>query len=308
MEKEKRLKYLIIGLVAVAVILVAVLVWLWIDRDKMLGGLTDEKEQLTEQMEQLKTDYDGLAVRMGSGAEFGKVNIKGKGLTTIYDSLNDQLSKEREKVNELLVKIKNTDAKNRKQIREYEKELETLRAIARGYIIQIDSLNQLNMALRKEVEEVRGEARESQQKYKTLQTTTDEYAKQVQIGSVVKGRDFSLAGITASGKETDRSSRTVKLKTCLNLMDNTIAAQGPKRVYVRIKSPDGILMTGSQQQIFSAQGEQMIYSAFKEVDYQGIEVSMNIYFTNNQPFEKGVYSVDIYTEEGKLGSAELTLR
>ncbi len=306
MEKEKRLRVLIIGLCSVAALLVIVLAWLWMDRDKMLGGLTEEKEQLTEQMEQLKTDYDGLAVRMGSGAEFGKMN--GKGFSNKVDSLNSQLSKEREKVNELLQKIKNTDAKNRKLIRQYEKELEELREIARGYIIQIDSLNRLNMALRKEVEEVRGEARETQQKYRNLQTTTDEYAKQVQIGAVVKGRDFGFEAITASGKATDRSSRAAKFKASLSLMDNTIASKGYRKVYIRVKSPDGILMTGSQQQIFSVDGEQLIYSAVKEVDYQGVEITMSIYFANNQPFEKGVYTVDIYTEEGKLGSTSVTLR
>lgn len=70
-------------------------------------------------------------------------------------------------------------------------------------------------------------------------------------------------------KETDRSSRAVKLKTCLNLVENTIVAKGPRKVYIRVKGPDGILMTGASQQIFNTSGDQMIYSAVREVDYQG---------------------------------------
>lgn len=288
MEKEKQLKNLVIGLIVIAVVLVAVLAWIWIDKKKMVGDLNIEKDLLTEQMVQLKTDYEGIS--------------------TNNDSLNVQLTKEREKVDQLIERVKNTEATDRSRLREYEKELGTLRSIMRGYILQIDSLNTLNVSLRKDATVARDEAKESKQKFNELQTTTDEYAKQVQIGSVLKGRGIILGAIATANKETDRSSRTTKLKTCLNLVENSIAAKGPRRVYVRIKSPDGILMTGTQQQIFSTGGEQMIYSAVREVDYQGSELEVCIFFSNNRPFVKGVYNVDVYTEEGKLGSSDLLLR
>lgn len=288
MEKEKQLKNLVIGLIVIAVVLVAVLAWIWIDKKKMVGDLNIEKDLLTEQMVQLKTDYEGIS--------------------TNNDSLNVQLTKEREKVDQLIERVKNTEAIDRSRLREYEKELGTLRSIMRGYILQIDSLNTLNVSLRKDATVARDEAKESKQKFNELQTTTDEYAKQVQIGSVLKGRGIILGAIATANKETDRSSRTTKLKTCLNLVENSIAAKGPRRVYIRIKSPDGILMTGTQQQIFSVGGEQMIYSAVREVDYQGGELEVCIFFSNNRPFVKGVYNVDVYTEEGKLGSSDLLLR
>jgi len=288
MEKEKQLKNLVIGLIVIAVVLVAVLAWIWIDKKKMVGDLNIEKDQLTEQMVQLKTDYEGIS--------------------TNNDSLNVQLTKEREKVDQLIERVKKTEATDRSQLHEYEKELGTLRSIMRGYILQIDSLNTLNVSLRKDATVARDEAKESKQKYNELQTTTDEYAKQVQIGSVLKGRGIILGAIATANKETDRSSRTTKLKTCLNLVENSIAAKGPRRVYIRIKSPDGILMTGTQQQIFSVGDEQMIYSAVREVDYQGSELEVCIFFSNNRPFVKGVYNVDVYTEEGKLGSSDLLLR
>ncbi|OFY39818.1 MAG: hypothetical protein A2X18_02300 [Bacteroidetes bacterium GWF2_40_14] len=288
MEKEKQLRNLVIGMAVVAVALAAVLAWIWIDRNKLIGNLTEEKDMLTGQMVQLKTDYEGLSSN--------------------NDSLNVQLTREREKVDQLIERVKSTEATNRSRLRQYEQELGTLRSIMRGYIVQIDSLNTLNISLRKDAAVARDEVKETQQKYKELQSTTDEYAKQVQIGAILKGRGISLVAITSSNKDTDRSSRTVKLKTCLNLVENTLAAKGPRRVYIRVKGPDGILMTGAQQQIFTVAGEQMIYSAVREVDYQGSELELCIFFTNNRPFVKGVYNVDVFTEEGKLGSSDLLLR
>lgn len=288
MENEKKMKTMVMILAAVAVVLAGILAWIWFDRQGVIGDLNVEKEQLTEQMIQLKTDYDGLS--------------------SDNDTLNAHLSVEREKVVQLIERIKKTDATNRAKLREYEKELGTLRSIMRGYIFQIDSLNTLNISLRKDAVEARTEAKESREKFKELQSTTDEYAKKVQIGAVVKGRGVALTAINSSNKDTDRSSRTAKLRTCLSLVENSIAEKGPRRVYVRIKGPDGILLTSGQEQIFTSDGEQMIFSASREVDYQGNEIEICIFFQGNQGFVKGVYTVDVYTEEAKLGSADLLLR
>ncbi|HCT95190.1 MAG: hypothetical protein A2X19_02415 [Bacteroidetes bacterium GWE2_39_28] len=288
MGNEKNLKRLVIAMAVVAVILAAILAWIWVEKNGMVKDLTVEKDQLTTQMIQLRDDY-GI-------------------LTTNNDSLNAELDREREKVDQLIERIKTTEATNRSKIREYEKELGTLRSIMRTYIQQIDSLNTLNISLRKDVAVAKDEAKESRQRYDQLITTTEEYAKKVEVGSVLKGRGFVMTAINSSDKDTDRSSRAAKLKTCLNLVENTIAIKGPRRIYIRVKGPDGILMTNSQQQIFTSAGEQMIYSAVREVDYQGSELEVCIFFASNQPYVKGVYTVDVFTEESKLGSTDLLLR
>lgn len=272
----------------VTVILAAVLAWIWVDRSGIIDELTVEKEQLTSSMYELRDDYQSL--------------------NTNNDSLNAELAREREKVEQLIERVQKTEATNRIKIRDYEKELGTLRSIMRSYIMQIDSLNTLNITLRKDVAIARDEVKQTLAKYDDLQTTADEYAKKVEIGSVLKGRGFIMTAINSSDKDTDRSSRTAKLKTCLNLVENSIAVKGPRRIYIRIKGPDGILMTNSQQQVFTSAGEQMIYTAVREIDYQGSELEVCIFFASSHSYVKGVYNVDIYTEEGKLGSTDLLLR
>jgi len=178
----------------------------------------------------------------------------------------------------------------------------------RGYIKQIDSLNTLNTTLRKEAAVAKKEARESRNRYENLKSTTEDLGKQVELGSVVKGRGVSMIAVTETGKETERSSRTAKLKACLNLVENALAKKGPRTVYIRVKGPDGILMTSGQQQLFTSAGEQMIYSASRQVDYQGAEVEVCVFFDSGSGYTKGVYTVDAYTTEGKLGSADLLLK
>lgn len=286
-DKNKILKITTIVLAAVAVVLAAVFVYVWIDRQKMIDDLTIDKENLTSQLIELQGEYSLLS--------------------SDNDSLNVQLDREREKVDQLLERIKQTDAANRSKIRQYEKELGTLRSIMKHYIFQIDSLNTLNIALRKDAELARAEAAKSAERYQELSKTTDEYAKLVEQGSEIKGRGINIVGINASNKETDRSSRIKKLRTCLSLIENSIAPKGPMRVYIRVKGPDGILMTSDQQRIFEMNGEQLVYSESREVDYQGAEVEVCIYFASEE-FTKGVYTVEAYTESGLLGTGDILLR
>ena len=284
---NKGLKVTVIVLAAVAVVLAGVFAYVWIDRQKMIDDLTIDKQNLTNELIELQGEYAQLSSN--------------------NDSLNVQLDREREKVSQLLDRIKQTDAANRSKIRQYEKELGTLRSIMKHYIFQIDSLNTLNIALRKDAELARAEAAKSAERYQELSKTTDEYAKLVEQGSEIKGRGINIVGINASNKETDRSSRIKKLRTCLSLIENSIAPKGPMRVYIRVKGPDGILMTSDQQRIFEMNGEQLVYSESREVDYQGAEVEVCIYFASEQ-FTKGVYTVEAYTSSGLLGTGDILLR
>ena len=246
-NSNKGLKVTVIILSVVAVVLAGVFAYVWVDRQKMIDDLTIDKQNLTNELIELQGEYSQLS--------------------SDNDSLNVQLDREREKVSQLLDRIKQTDAANRSKIRQYEKELGTLRSIMKHYIFQIDSLNTLNIALRKDAELARAEAAKSAERYQELSKTTDE-----------------------------------------SLIENSIAPKGPMRVYIRVKGPDGILMTSDQQRIFEMNGEQLVYSESREVDYQGAEVEVCIYFASEQGFTKGVYTVEAYTSSGLLGTGDILLR
>lgn len=281
------MKIAIGALIAVAVILGGILIYVVYDRNSIIDELTIEKGALTEEVSQLRNDYMELS--------------------TTNDTLNQQLLVERSKVEQLLEKIKQTESSNKRKLMSYERELGTMRSIMRSYIKQIDSLNQLNIALRQETADAKKEAKEATQKYNEIKSTTEEYAKQVEEGSILRGRGVVMVAVNDKGKEVERSGRTKRLKTCLSLVENTLAKKGPRTVYIRIKGPDGILMTDSQENLFDLDGEQTLYSASRQVDYQGSEVEVCIYFAAPE-FTRGTYTVEAYTTKGKLGSAQTYLK
>ena len=288
LAKVKSLKTVMYVLAGVAVLLAVALIFIWSQKSSLIRELEVEKQDLTAQMENLQNDYASLS--------------------SDYDSINSQLDTSRAEVANLLERIKKTDATNRAKMRQYEKELGTLRSIMRNYIVQIDSLNTLNHKLTAEAAAARREAAASKAANAELSQQVENLSGQVAAGAVIKARGLSMAAYNSSDKVTDRSSRVVRLLTSLSLVENDLAPKGPVRVYIRVKDPNGIILTNSNRTSFTFNGEAMIASASRQVDYEGKEVDMSIYLNDIPSFQKGVYTVEAYTEQSKLGSAELMLR
>lgn len=288
LAREKKLKRTMWILVVVAVALVAVLGYVWSQKSSLISELEDEKRDLTEQMESLQNDYATLS--------------------SDYDSINSQLDTSRAEVADLLERIKKTNATNRAKMRQYEKELGTLRSIMRNYIVQIDSLNTLNHKLTAEAAAARREAAASKAESAQLSQQVENLTGQVAAGSVIKARGLHVAAYNSSDKVTDRSSRTVRLLTSLSLVENDLAPKGPVRVFIRVKDPDGIILTNSNRSSFTFNGETMVASASRRVDYEGSEVDLSIYLNDIPEYRKGVYTVEAYTEQAFLGKSELMLR
>ena len=287
-ERNTDLRKVMYALIAVAALLGAALAYIWIQKSNLVKELEVEKEDLTEQIVALQGDYANLS--------------------SDYDSINSQLDSSREEVAQLVERIKKTEATNRAQMRKYEQELGTLRSIMRNYITQIDSLNTLNHKLTADAAAARKEAAESRKANKELTQQVENLGAQVAAGSVLKARGIRLDPYNAADKVTDRSSRVVRMLTTLSLVENDLAPKGPVRVYIRVKDPEGILLTNGNLVSFNYQGSTMNASASREVDYEGKEVEMSIYLNDIPTYEKGIYTVECYTKDSFLGSAEVLLR
>ena len=287
-ERNTDLRKVMYVLVGVAALLAGALAYIWVQKSSLVKELEVEKEDLTEQIVALQGDYANLSSE--------------------YDTINSQLDSSREEVAQLVERIKKTEATNRAQMRKYEQELGTLRSIMRNYITQIDSLNTLNHKLTADAAAARKEAAESRKANKELTQQVENLGAQVAAGSVLKARGIRLDPYNAADKVTDRSSRVVRMLTTLSLVENDLAPKGPVRVYIRVKDPEGILLTNGNQVSFNYQGSTMNASASREVDYEGKEVEMSIYLNDIPTYEKGIYTVECYTKDSFLGSAEVLLR
>ena len=282
------LKAVMIAMIIIALALGAALYYVLTSKNKLVNELNEEKADLTEQIVALQSDYENLSSE--------------------YDAINAQLDSSREEIAQLVARVKNTEATDRAKIRQYEKELGTLRTIMRGYIAQIDSLNTLNHQLAEEAATARREAEETKQANVKLTQRVDELAGRVTAGSIIKAHNFVMYAYNNNDKVTDKANRVARFLVNLSLVENDLAPHGPVRVYVRVTDPDGNLLSDGRGTTFTFGGETLEATASREVDYQGQEVDLGIYINNIPSFQKGVYTVNAYTTQAQLGHGELLLR
>ncbi len=288
-RKEKGgLRTTLIVLCCIAVALAAGLGYMLYQRSGLVNQLEGEKAELAQQMVALQSDFENL--------------------NSDYESINHQLDTSREQVAQLIEKLNKTEATNRAKIRQYEKELGTLRSIMKGYIVQIDSLNTLNKRLTADAAAARQEAAESRRANEELTQQVTNLSEQVNAGKVLKARGITLTAHYGNDKVGDRHSRVRYMMANLSLLENSLAERGPVRVYVRVKDPEGVLLMNNESGEFLVNDVAMQATASREVDYEGAEVDLSIYINDTGEFVKGIYTLEAYTEKGLLGRAECLLR
>ena len=287
-QKSGGAKVVMFIMIAVALALAGALAYVLWQKNSLVSELQTDKEALTEQIVALQNDYENLS--------------------SDYDSINLQLDSSREEVAQLVDRIKNTEATNRAKMRQYEKELGTLRSIMRGYIVQIDSLNQLNHKLTADAAAARREAAEHRKLNEQLTAQVEDLTGKVVTGSVIKARGLRLEAYNSAGKVIDRSKGVTRLMATLSLVENALAEPGPVRVYIRVTDPNGNLLDDGRGTTFSFGGQTLQATASREVDYEGQEVELSIYVNNIPVFEKGIYTCEAYTSQARLGGTELMLR
>ena len=271
-ESERKangpLKTVMYVMIVVAVALAAALAYVLVSKNSLVEELNFEKMELAAQLDSLQADYEGLSSE--------------------YDTINAQLDSSREEVAQLIERVKKTEATNRAKIRQYEKELGTLRSIMRGYIVQIDSLNTLNHKLTVEAATARREAAEHRRKSEELTAEVETLSGKVATGSVIKARALNVIAYNSNSKSIDRASKVVKLLCNLTLIENDLAPKGPVRVYVRVTAPDGTLLRDGNGDSFELDGKLLEATASREVDYNGNELEVGIYVNNISSFMPGI--------------------
>ena len=227
-----------------------------------------------------------------------------------YDSLkftNDTIAAKLVEANEMMEQLKRERRWNYAKIKEYEKEVGTLRSVMRNYLKQIDSLNSLNKKLVAENVSYRKEISTANLRADVAEEKASELANKVRQGAVLRARSISMVALNSRENEVSRVKNAAILRVDFAITPNELAAPGNRKVYLCIKSPDGYLLTSESMPTFEYQGLNMGYSAVREVDYQNEDVEVSIYY-HGSGFTEGQYSIELYTDGNLIGSGSVSMR
>lgn len=253
-----------IVIIILSVILVALsALYYGIHRQQMRDNelLQADRDSIQSDLGRLMTDYDNLQIS--------------------NDSISANLTIERERADSLMTRLKKERSWNLAKIKQYEKEVGTLRSIMKSYVRQIDSLNTLNKKLIKENVSYRKEISSANLRAEMAEEKAAELDNKVRIGAVLRARDISLTALNVNSREVTRVKNASRLRVDFVLAANELAEPGNKAIYVRITSPDGYVLTTEEMPTFEFEGERLSYSAMREVEYDNTkDLDVGIFYTS----------------------------
>jgi flagellar biosynthesis/type III secretory pathway chaperone len=284
-NKDSSVK-MIAATIILGVILAFLVIMYFVQRhnmNEMETVLTEEKDSLANELRRISFAFDTLK--------------------TNNDTLNANLARDKEKI----VKILAINESNVRLIRQYKKEIKTMREIMKSYIVQIDSLNSRNKMLVAENSEIRQEIKEVRSTNTELSKAKNELTSKVEVASVIQAKDITAVPLNKKRKETNRVGLLDKLRICFTLRENPIAKAGQKVVYLRVIRPDSLIIATSPDNLFEYKKNKIIYSANREVDYMNQDIDMCIFLDNTGDFIIGNYSAELYLEGTIIGRTSFIL-
>lgn len=284
--------YIVIGLLVIVLAVVCiVLAHQRHQMAEMVEILELEKEELTDEYEDLSIQFDG----------YQQMDVHN-------DSLQEQLAIEQQRVRDLLEELRITKATNARRIAELKKELSTVRKVMVEYVRQIDSLNQTNARLTKENQHYRRENKQIVEQNTQLTEENTALSETVTRASRLEVTNFQTTFLNERDKKTKRFSHIHKFQFDYTIGKNTTCLPGMKTVYLRMTRPDGELLTKATSKTFAFEDGELQSSLSQEIEYSGEEQANVMYWTVEEILYEGNYQVDFFAEGQHIGSFSFTVK
>lgn len=222
------------------------------------------------------------------------------------DSIVAQLTAEQEKTQRLLNELRRVKSTDAIEITRLKKELATVRAVIRSYVMEIDSLNKVNANLTQENTRVKGQYEAATRQIEGLSSERRSLSEKVAIAAQLDATGISLVAKNKRGKATDQIDKATTLQVSFNITRNVTAASGVKDIYVRIMSPTGNLLNGAGS--FSYENRTLQYSMKRSVEYNGEETPMTLFWNVSQALVAGTYQVSIFADGNMIGSRSFAFK
>ena len=255
-----------------------------------------EMQEVVELMEYEKTElqeeYEDLAIQFDGYQNISLQN----------DSLQDLLSREQQRVQDLLEELRITKATNARRIAELKKELATVRAVMMDYVRQIDSLNATNQRLTAENLQYKQNNEQLEQHNQQLEQHNTQLTETVTRASMLELSACTLTTLNKNDRKTRIVSQIRKLQFDYTIAKNITCERGMKMLYVRLVAPDGDLLGEDSTRLFAFENSEIAYTMSQEFEYAGEEMSGSIYWALSAEAQTGYYNADFFVDGNLIGS------
>lgn len=285
MKNKKTIVIIVIALLTLGLGFVSFLFIEKNQENKEMAALFElEKEEMENEYTHFATQYDELQIQINN------------------DSLRIKLENEKLKTQRLLEELHQVKSTNAAEITRLKKELRTVRAVLRSYILQIDSLNQLNKVLVNENKKVKAQYREAARQIDNLSEEKETLNQKVTLAAQLDATNIQLQPKNKRGKKARKIKDAKSLAITFTIAKNITATTGEKVLYIRIVKPNNDILTKNENNTFEYENRQLTYSIRKYIEYTGEEQEVSVFWNVEEFLNAGTYSVYIFSDGVMIGS------
>jgi len=286
---DTRDKKLIVVIAILSIILIVIFVFFMVERSK-------NKKHVAE-INNEKVILEG---------ELGKLSLNYDELKTENDTLNEKMLTEKNRVDSLLLQMRTFKTNSYAELNRYKKQIGSLKVVLRDYVVQIDSLNQINKKLIAENSQVKKQMTWVRERNTKLESESKKMKKVLTIASAITVEDFRIYCINKKGREI-RWKRCYQLKAEFVIGANVTAKRGKRTIYLRILQDNDSILAFSKDSYFTYQNKKLLYSAKRLISYEGEKLEVAIFWPNDGSLKEGKYKVQLFSENELIGSGTFEL-
>lgn len=282
-------KKVLIPLVVVIVLLTAGVAWLAISLNDQkqanedMQALADlDKKEMENEYEQFARQYSEMKTQINN------------------DSIIAQLTQEQMRTQQLLQELKQVKSSDAREIARLKKELATVRAVLRTYVLEIDSLNRLNQNLTAENKRISGQYAEANRQIQGLSSEKASLSEKVAIAAQLDATSINMIAKKKNGKPVKKIKDCKSIEVSFHIAKNVTAQNGTRTLYVRITSPSGSTLGGAGT--FAYENRSLECTMKKSIEYSGEETPVSMYWNVSEVLMAGTYQVSIFADGQMIGS------
>ncbi|WP_318344823.1 hypothetical protein [Flagellimonas baculiformis] len=265
---------------------------LYQDKKKTTDALTQEKELVVADLNNLKSEYDKAILES--------------------NATNEELVAARDNIAKYIDSVQGMKA-DIASLSRYRRQVDVLKAEREKLLKQVDSLTQSNSLLAMQRDSTFTELEKQTVFNDSLVVQNTQLADAVERGSALSLSSFTVDAVRErnSGKlvSTSRARATDKFKVCFTVADNVIAEAGDREFYIEVLDPQGNVL-GDSYTKSTEEGANITYSKGTNFYYENSTLDVCDYI--NKPgdeFPKGNYMVNVYDNKLKLlGTSKFELK
>lgn len=307
-----------IGIILFLLVALAVMAVLWSNKNSALNDCMNENATLKSDMEGMNQMMAGYVGNMSND-----LKTDFKNMLKTYDALiekdqskADSLNAQKDKIMSLMGELEAAQRSGRmtaSQLFQMRKENETLRGIMKSYVVQIDSLNTLNLKLTSDLDQTNTKLNSTITERDQFKQDAEQKTEQVKKGSRLQAYGFNSVGlkmkINNTTEESNRAKSVVQIKSSFTVSENLITPSGKKTVYLQVINPDGKTLQSRSSNTIPTELGNIAFSDKKEIDYQNQRIDLSIFYDlKGEEALKGNYKVKIYCEGNLIGTDSFTLK